>query len=169
VKQNKANQLLIKSGNFVQKFLLLFFRLNWGWQFYLTGQGKLAHHQRTTEFFTMLHIPFPDLTAWLVAAIEYGGGLLLMAGLGTRAVGLILTINMIAAYMTVASDRQTVFNFFKDQTPFLQADPFFFLLTALMMFSFGAGPISIDAIIAKFIRRKKNKGAKMAPKEAFEE
>ena len=161
MKQNKANQLLIKSGNFVQKFLLLFFRLNWGWQFYLTGQGKLAHHQRTADFFTSLHIPFPDWTAWIVAVIEYSGGLFLMAGLGTRPVGLILTINMIVAYLSVASDRHTVLNFFKDQTPFLQADPFFFLLTALIMFAFGAGPISIDAIIAKLIRRKKHKAPKM--------
>ena len=49
---------------------------------------------------------------------------------------------MIIAYISVESDRQTVFNFFKDQTPFLQADPFFFLLTAVLIFAFDFGPFN---------------------------
>lgn len=160
MKENKINQLLTKVGNFVQKFLLLFFRLNWGYQFFLAGQGKLAHHQKVAEFFASLHLPFPGWTAWFVALVECCGGILLIAGLGTRAVGLILTINMIVAYLSVDTDRQALFNFFKNQTPFLQADPFFFLLTALLVFAFGAGPISLDALLSKWLRRKKNKAAK---------
>jgi len=157
---NKVNQLLSKAGGSVQKFLLLFFRLNWGMQFFLTGQGKLINHKSAAEFFTSLHLPFADCTAWFVGGVECFGGLLLVAGLAARPASLILTINMIVAYLSVDSDRQTVLNFFKDQTPFLQADPFFFLLTAILVFAFGAGEISLDTVFAKLARRKKNKGFK---------
>lgn len=156
----EAYQLLVQAGNSVQKFLLLFFRLNWGWQFFQSGQGKLTNHQSVAQFFTSLHLPFPDLTAWFVGGVECVGGILLILGLASRPVGLILTINMLVAYLSVESDRKAMFNFFKDQTPFLQADPFFFLLTAVIIFAFGAGPMSLDAVIAKFIRRKKNKAPK---------
>lgn len=121
----KANKFLIELGTITQVLLLLFFRLNWGWQFFVTGKGKLINHHDVTIFFTSLHIPFPDITAWLVAAVECIGGLCLLAGLAARPVGLILTINMIVAYLSVVADRNKVFNFLNDQTPFLQADPFF--------------------------------------------
>jgi len=153
----KVDQILFKASNWTQKLLLLFFRLNWGWQFWQAGQGKFNNHHKVTEFFSSLHLPFPDWTAWLVAFVECVGGLCLMAGFASRPVGLILTINMIVAYMSVESDRQAMFNFFKNQTPFLQADPFFFLLTALLVFCFGAGSISADAILAKWAKRKKHK------------
>ncbi len=153
----RGNRLLTELGNVTQIFLLLFFRLNWGWQFFVTGKGKLLNHHDVAVFFTSLHIPFPDLTAWLIAIIECVGGLFLMAGLAARPTGLILTGTMIGAYMSVVADRQKVFNFFNDQTPFLQADPFFFLLTALLVFSSGAGPISLDALIETISRGRKNK------------
>lgn len=146
--------LLISGGNVFQILLLLFFRLNWGWQFFVTGQGKLTGHANVVDFFTSLHLPFPDATAWFVGGVECVGGLLLLIGFASRPVGIILSINMIVAYLSVDDDRHTVFNFFKDQDPFFKADPFFFLLTALLAFAFGAGPISVDNLIKKFISKK---------------
>jgi putative oxidoreductase len=67
-----------------QSPLLLALRLYWGWQFFLTGRGKLMHLDRTTEFFRTLHIPFPYLNAWVVGLSECFGGLLLLSGLGAR-------------------------------------------------------------------------------------
>jgi putative oxidoreductase len=147
-------QLLIGAGDIFQIFLLLFFRLNWGWLFFTTGKGKLINHQQVVEFFTSLNLPFPDMTAWLVGGVECVGGVLLILGLASRPVGLILSINMIVAYLSVEEDRSKVLNFFKDQDPFFAADPFFFLLTALLAFSFGAGPVSIDRLIKKFRYKK---------------
>jgi len=128
-------------------FVLLLFRAYWGWQFFLTGKGKLMTHEHVTSFFASLGVPDPDLTAWFVAGLECFGGVLLLVGFASRPVGMLLTINMIVAYLAVEEDRVKVFNIFSDPTPFLSADPFFFLLAALLVFCFGPGLISIDGII----------------------
>lgn len=149
----KVYNLLIKASNVFQILLLLFFRLNWGWQFFITGKGKLTDHQSIVEFFTSLNLPAPEFTAWFVGGVECVGGILLMIGLATRPVGLILAVNMIVAYLSVEDDRQTVLNFFKDQQSFFAADPFFFLLTALLAFAFGAGLLSLDALIGRLMKK----------------
>lgn len=151
-------ELLAKAGSVTGFLLLLFFRLNWGWQFFVSGKGKLLHHPDIVDFFTSLNLPFPDFTAWFVSGVECVGGILLLAGLATRPVGLILSINMIVAYLSVADDRQKVFGFLHDQGPFFAADPFFFLLAALLAFAFGGGPLSLDALIAKYLEKKKTSG-----------
>lgn len=157
----KAYTLLFRAGNCTQFLLLLFFRLNWGYQFFVSGRGKLANHSDIVDFFSSLHLPFPDFTAWFVAGVECLGGILLLLGLGARPVGLILAINMTVAYLAVDDDRQKFFNFFKDQDAFLHADPFFFLLTGLLAFAFGAGPLSLDRLIkSKLPVRSENQDVK---------
>jgi putative oxidoreductase len=151
---DRAYGWFAKLANWFAIVLLLFFRLNFGYQFFTNGRGKLINHPDIVDFFTELHIPFPDLNAWFVGGVECVGGILLIVGLATRPVGLILAINMIVAYLAVEDDRGKVFNFFKDQDAFFQADPFFFLLTALLAFAFGGGPISIDGLIARWIHKK---------------
>lgn len=151
----KGYGLLVFAGNLLQPVLLLIFRLNWGWQFYVSGSGKLKHHPDIVDFFSSLGLPFPDFTAWFVASVECVGGLLLLAGLGGRAVGITLAINMTVAYLSVPDEREKVFNIFKDQTPFLQADPFFFLLTAVLVLAFGPGLFSVDELLKRFVFQKK--------------
>ena len=155
----KLNELFASTGNFFQILLLLFFRLNWGWQFYQTGVGKLINHGKIVEFFSSLNLPMPDATAWFVGGVECFGGLLLLVGLLTRPVGLVLAINMVVAYFAVADDRLTVFNFFKDQDPFFKADPFFFLMAGLLAFAFGGGPISLDSMIKHLLAKRKRSSA----------
>jgi putative oxidoreductase len=46
-------------------------------------------------------LPFPDLAARVVAALEVGGAVLLLAGLWTRVVGVLLAIEMGVAIVTV--------------------------------------------------------------------
>jgi putative oxidoreductase len=149
----KTYSWILKAGNLTQLLLLLFFRINWGWLFFVTGKGKLLNHTQVVSFFNSLHLPAADTTAWFVAIIECFGGLLLILGLATRPVGLLLSINMIVAYLSVEEDRNKLLNFFGDQNSFFQADPFFFLLAALMAFAFGGGPFSLDAILEKIVRK----------------
>lgn len=156
---DKAYALLFKLGNLSQIVLLLFFRLNWGWQFFVSGKGKLLNHGDIVDFFASLHLPFADFTAWFVAGVEAVGGILLLLGLAARPVGLLLAVNMTVAYLAVDEDRQKVFNFFKDQDAFFHADPFFFLFTGLLAFCFGAGPLSLDQLI-KRLRETSEKKAK---------
>lgn len=137
-----------------QSIILLLFRLTWGWQFFQTGWGKLAHHERTTEFFASLGIPAAALNAWFVGGLECFGGLLLLAGLASRPTAFLLAGNMVVAYLSVEEDRAAMFGVLSDLDPFLTAAPFFFLLTAALVFAFGPGRYSLDTLITTLRRRK---------------
>lgn len=151
-----AYKLLVRVADYLQPVFLLVFRLTWGWAFFVSGKGKLVNHKDIVEFFTDLHIPMPDLNAWFVAGLECVGGILLMVGFASRPIGALLTVNMIVAYLAVKDDRETIFNIFgKDGLDnFTQADPFFFLLTAVIVLAFGPGPLSLDYLFGKYILPK---------------
>ena len=90
----------VPSTTILQSLLLLVIRLYWGWEFFLTGKGKLMDLQRPTEFFQSLGIPLPHAQAILAGATECFGGLLLLAGLCSRLISLPLTILLTVAYLT---------------------------------------------------------------------
>lgn len=48
-----------------------------------------------------VHLPFPPITAHVVAALEAGGAILLALGIATRLIGLLLAIEMAVAITTV--------------------------------------------------------------------
>ena len=87
------------AGRLQSPFLLLV-RLYWGWQFAQTGWGKVNNIEKVTNFFTTLGIPFPGVNAHFVAGLELAGGIMLILGLAARPVGLLLTVNMLVAYIT---------------------------------------------------------------------
>src|SRR3974390_3053852 len=99
----RAFSLLAEIGNSLQTPLLLAVRLYWGWQFAQTGWGEIHNIPHVTEFFMSLGIPAPGLNAWVVASMEFVGGILLIVGIGSRLTGLALSVDMIVAY--VAADR----------------------------------------------------------------
>ncbi|MCO6430038.1 MAG: DoxX family protein [Deltaproteobacteria bacterium] len=146
----KAYGILISIGDlFLQHLILLVFRLHWGWQFYTTGKAKLVNHSDVAAFFGRLGIPAPSLNAWFVGGLECIGGVLLMIGLMSRPIALLLSVTMAVAYISVEKDREAVLNLFTDPDPFLSAEPFFFLLTALLVLAFGPGYLSLDAFFKK--------------------
>jgi putative oxidoreductase len=121
---------------------LLVIRLYWGWQFTLTGWGKLHNLPHVREFFTSLGIPAPGLMATAIASLEFFGGILLIVGLASRLTGFLLACNMFVAYVT--ADREALSSFFSDPGKFYVADPFTFLFISLIIFIFGAGFFSLD-------------------------
>jgi putative oxidoreductase len=131
----------------LQNALLLVFRLYWGAQFVQTGLGKLGNLGRTTDFFTSLGIPFPAANAALVGTLETVGGLLLVLGLFSRLIALPLTINMLVAYLT--ADRAALLAIFSDPAAFVQAAPFPFLVTSLLVLAYGPGSVSLDAWLSR--------------------
>lgn len=141
--------LLIRAGELLQPFFLLAMRLTWGYDFYFYGKGKLVEHQNFVEVLTGLNIPFPEFNAWFVAGVETFGGIFLMLGLLSRPWALALTINMIVAYFSVESDRNTILNYFEDYNPFFAATPFFNLQIAVIVLAFGPGFFSLDALLKK--------------------
>src|ERR1700758_5148363 len=142
----KAYALFNRLSSKLQSPLLLAVRLYWGWQFAQSGWGKLHRLDGVTEFFGSLDIPFPHANAILVSNLEFFGGMLLILGLASRLTGLVLTGNMLVAYMT--ADRGALGCLLSDPGKFYAADPYTFLCASILMLIFGAGLFSVDAILA---------------------
>ena len=131
----------------LQSLLLLVVRLYWGWEFVLTGKGKLMDLQKPTEFFQSLGIPFPHAQAMLAGVTECFGGLLLLAGVCSRLISIPLMILLSVAYLT--ADLDVVKMIFSDPDKFLTADEFLFLFAVVLIFFFGPGKFSIDWLIKR--------------------
>ncbi|MDL5051014.1 DoxX family protein [Oscillatoria amoena NRMC-F 0135] len=144
----------------LQNLLLLLLRLKWGYDFFAAGRGKLANHEQVTNFFTSLGIPLPGLNAWFVGGVEMAGGLLLIAGLATRPVAAVLSINMLVAYLSVAEDRTALLGMFQDSDAMVAASPFLFLLASLLCLAFGPGRLSADAILVRRLEQTSGSSVK---------
>lgn len=148
--RSTALRYLCLFGNeLIQPVVLLAFRLNWGWKLHQSGTGKLRNHSGVVEFFSSLGIPLPELNAWFVGGVESIGGILLLLGLLSRPTALLVSGVMFVAYISVEDDRSKLINIFSDPDAFIAADPFFFLLTALLVLAFGPGKISVDWLLAR--------------------
>jgi putative oxidoreductase len=136
--------------DYLQHPFLLFVRLYWGIQLMQSGWGKLHNLDKVTDFFTSLNLPIPHQTAIFISCVEFFGGLLFAAGLLSRVISLVLTVNMIMAYLSVPSDRQAFFSIFSDPDKFAAAAPYVFLIAAIIVFLFGPGVLSLDELASRF-------------------
>jgi len=143
----KLDTLLIKISTPLQAVVLLAIRLYWGWQFFLTGKGKLMNLERTAGFFESIDIPLPKLNAIMAGTTEAVGGLLLLVGLFSRIISVPLTFVMLVAYAT--ADSEAMKAIFSDPDKFLSAAPFQFLLASVLIFVFGPGKFSLDALLKR--------------------
>ena|ERR1700733_537302 len=149
----KLYRLWVAIVSKLQSPFLLVIRLYWGWQFFLTGKGKLMNLDRTAGFFASINIPMPKLNAILAGGTECIGGLLLLLGLGSRIFTIPLIFTMIIAYVT--ADSEKIKGIFSNPDAFVTAAPFLFMLTAIIVLIFGPGVFSLDAIIARMRGQKK--------------
>lgn len=139
--------LLIKVASSFQSPFLLAVRLFWGWQFFVTGKGKLMDLGKVTEFFTSLNIPLPGLNAALAGTTECVGGLLLLVGLASRLTAIPLIGVMVVAFLT--ADLDAVKGIFTEPDKFVSAAPFLHLFAAVIVLIFGPGRFSIDYWLGK--------------------
>ncbi len=144
---NALETLLAKLGTWLQPVLLLILRLYWGYSCMRTGWGKLMNLERTANYFASLHIPAPTVNAIAAGATECVGGVLLGLGLFSRFASPALISVMVVAYVT--AEREALRSIFSDPDKFIGADPFLFLLVALIVFAFGPGKLSVDALLRK--------------------
>lgn len=140
----------------IQPLVLLLVRLTYGFLFTQTGLGKLNHLDRTTDFFTSIHVPMPAFTARAVGVTELVGGALLMLGLGTRFAGLALTGVLLGALATAHRDA-----FADGLGAVASTDPFPFLVAVVVLVAFGGGRWSVEALISRI--RAKDHGAPALP------
>jgi putative oxidoreductase len=145
-------RLLVSALNYLQSPFLLLLRIYFFWQLFQTGQGKLTNLGKISDYFAGLGIPLPGVSATITGLFETFGSLLLIVGLASRLTAIPITAIMIVAYVT--ADFEAISKFFSDPDKFVKADPFPFLLAALIILIFGPGRFSLDALIAKLTGQK---------------
>lgn len=132
---------------------LLLLRVALGAVFMAHGYPKLFEpNEQRFQFFT--GAGFPAWAAYLAGAVEFFGGLLLIAGLFARVAGFLLSGQMAVAFLRVhyprAAEQGGVLGFLGrvgDELPLLLCVASFLLLTL------GAGVLSLDALL---FRKKAN-------------
>ena len=112
-----------------------------------TGWGKLHNLEKVTSFFESLGIPLPQVSTPVIVVLEFVGGILIMLGLGSRLIALLLTCDMVVAF--IVGDREALFSVFSDPDKFYAAAPYMFLFAFLIVLIFGPGKISLDALITR--------------------
>jgi putative oxidoreductase len=142
--------------DYLKSPFLLFVRLYWGIQLMQSGWGKLHHLDKVTDYFTSLGLPAPGLMAPAISSLEFFGGLLLVLGLFSRLISFVLTINMIAAYIT--ADREALLSIFSDPDKFTAAAEYVFLIASVVILIFGAGAFSLDELADRLFWKKQAHG-----------
>jgi len=95
-----------------------------------------GHFDRTVALFMTVNIPAPEIMAWVVGIMEFGGSILLVTGLWTRPMTALLAVEMAVALARVRWAQG-----------FLGAAEFEVVLLAacLALTTAGAGKFSLDA------------------------
>ena len=145
----RGYELLAVGATALQSPFLLLLRLYFFWQLFLTDKGKLLNIGKVSEFFASLGIPLPTLNAYLIGSLECFGSLLLIVGLMSRPLSLLIVSSMVVAYFT--ADFEAISNMFSDPDKFVKADPFPFLVTAVIVLLFGPGKFSLDALLQRYL------------------
>lgn len=141
---------LIGMGDWVQNYFLLAIRLYWGWQFTITGWGKIHSLPKVIQFFQSLNIPFAEANANFVAYAEFVGGIMLLLGFASRLSSVFLFAILCGAYAT--AHREALLNVLSDPDTFFSQAPFLFMYASIVVFCFGPGKFSIDYLIEEKVR-----------------
>jgi len=119
-------------------FALLALRIGLGVLFILSGWAKVSHVAGVVGLWQRLHLPLPHVFGPIHAVVEFGGGILLIAGLFTRLIGFLLAVDMFGALFLV-----------KIHTPtFIQQEWLAFWISVALL-AVGAGSFSLDAFLEK--------------------
>jgi putative oxidoreductase len=144
--------------SWTQSPLLLAIRLYWGWQFAQDGWGKLHHLDRVTQFFTSLNLPMPAQTALFVSLVEFAGGILFAAGIGTRLVSLVLFVNMTVAFWT--AEKDAFLGVLSNPDKFQAADAYNYWFAALLILILGPGSLAVDTLLKRWLGQKNKLGSR---------
>jgi putative oxidoreductase len=135
-------------------------RVTVGWIFAQSGWGKLRNLDKVVEFFASLGIPAPQIQAPLAACTELVCGVLLLAGLATRAAALPLIVIMVVALRTALADR------IGELGDLFALAEFCYVVLLLWLAVSGAGPVSLDASIARRLAQHESLSKRVIPTRA---
>lgn len=118
---------------------ILLLRIGVGIIFIVAGWGKLTGIEGVQGFFGNVGIPLPGIMAWVVALVEFFGGILVLLGAYTRIPYLLLAfIMLVAIFMVKLPDGFSGFRL-----------ELMLMLASLSLFFIGNGSYSVDNKIAK--------------------
>jgi putative oxidoreductase len=143
----------------MQSFVLLFVRLCFGWELFVSGRSHIEHVDVMIQRFISWHVPFPHLNVYISAYTEMIGGLVMLFGIFSRLAAVPLTFNFIVAYLTAS--RDTIVHLLRGPDRLGAIDDFtgdaafFFLVAALIVLAFGPGKVSIDYVLSRTIFKKR--------------
>ncbi len=95
------------------------------------------------QMFRMWGVPAPGFTAPLVAIVEIGGGVMLIAGLATRAVAMVLSVVLLGAIVYVKVDLGVISS---DPMPGAELD-LAYLAGLISLIVLGPGSVSADGAL----------------------
>ncbi len=141
-------------GSNLQSLFLLFMRVTWGHQFMLAGLEKLHNADHVTEYFSSMGIPLAQFNAYMVSYFEIIGGICLILGFASRLITIPLIVILLTALTTAHSHLLKDVLILLDPHAFAQEMPYPYFITAMLVFTFGPGRISIDAWIKRWVEKQ---------------
>jgi putative oxidoreductase len=123
-------------------------RITCGYVFLLSGWRKLHSLPQITENFIGWGIPFPHFFTPLTSGIEFFGGLFLLLGLMTRISAGALGVTMIVAIKAAKWDQVDSLE------SLVGFDEFEYLALFLWLAIAGAGALSLDAPLTRWLARQ---------------
>lgn len=130
-----------------QDLALLFLRLALAYGLWEPAKTKWQDINSVADWFGSIGIFAPKLNAYLAASTEMAGVFMLALGLGTRIISIPLIITMLVAIKTVhwANGFSSADNGYEI--------PLYYMLMLIVTLTFGAGKISVDHFIKKYINK----------------
>lgn len=126
----------------------LFARITVGWVFLWSGGAKLNSLPQVTENFIGWGIPYAQVLAPFVAAVEFFGGLFLLLGLFSRisagALGITMMVAIRSAKWGDVDSLETLLGF----------DEFEYLALFLWIAIAGPGTLSLDHLLQRILGRR---------------
>jgi putative oxidoreductase len=130
-------------------FAPLLARITVGWVFVTTGWGKLHDIQKVVDYFAELGIPYPQVQAPFASANELVCGLLVLLGVATRIASIPLIVVMLVAI------RSAQWQNVDSAAALLGLVEWSYIAIFAWLAIAGPGPVSLDAIIARALKRSR--------------
>jgi putative oxidoreductase len=111
-----------------------------------------AAREQLTGMLTGSGVPLPDITTWIVAGLELGGGILLILGALTRLVSALMIIEMLVAIYLVHLPSGFVAPPGSEGPPGYELNVMY-IAGLLALLIGGAGRYSIDGLVQRVRRR----------------